>query len=64
MTTRRFCKATSVLCFTIVRLAPWPDRKASFSRRKLETCAWRVGESGKGLLRLQKRAPERQSNEN
>ena len=39
MTTRRFCKPTSVFCFTTVRLAPWPERRASFSRLKLETCA-------------------------
>lgn len=39
MTTRRFCKATSVFCLTTARLAPWPERKASFSRLKLETCA-------------------------
>lgn len=40
MTMWRFCKATSVFCFTTVRLAPWPDRRASFSRLKLVTCAW------------------------
>lgn len=45
MTTRRFCRATSVFCFTTVRLAPWPDRRASFSRLKLEI--WACGE-GRG----------------
>lgn len=40
MTMRRFCKARSVFCFTTVRLAPWPERSASFSRLKFETCAW------------------------
>ena len=44
MTTRRFCRATSVFCFTTVRLAPWPDRRASFSRLKLEI--WACGEEG------------------
>lgn len=45
MTTRRFCKATSAFCFTTVRLAPWPERRASFSRLKFETCAWGGGSS-------------------
>lgn len=44
MTTWRFCKATSVFCFTTVRLAPWPDRRASFSRLKLESCVYKEGE--------------------
>ena len=43
MTARRFCRAASAFCFTTVRLAPWPDRRASFSRLKLETCAWARG---------------------
>lgn len=43
MTTRRFCRATSVFCFTTMRLAPWPQRRASFSRLKVETCAWGRG---------------------
>lgn len=44
MTTWRFCKATSVFCFTTAKLAPWPDRKASFSRLKLESCVYKEGE--------------------
>lgn len=49
MTMRRFCRATSVFCFTTVRLAPWPERRASFSLLKLETCAWGGGVAVKGF---------------
>lgn len=55
MTTRRFCKATSVFCLTTARLAPWPERKASFSRLKLDTCAC-GGESSEAVWRPQAQA--------
>lgn len=69
MTARRFCRAMSVFCFTTARLAPWPDRRASFSRLKSETCAWArwgVGRGGgRGSVRtfswLNRRAAKRPS---
>lgn len=62
MTTRRFCRATSVFCFTTVRLAPWPDRRASFSRLKSET--WACGRGDVTTFPAEQEAAKRPSDRN